>query len=146
MKRFCSIACGIALVCFMGIAHADTHHNGHDLIKGKLNTNGKHELHTTGNHTAHAHVKDGKISHVEVTHKTKGATKVTKYKSAKKHHAQAEPGIQHHYASIDAANDCGAAIAFVGFGFVTDTGLLIIYWFPVTIVLNGDAGAVVYNP
>jgi hypothetical protein len=128
------------------------HYNGHDAIKNKLNTPGKHEIPSpTNTHTTHAHVNNGKVARVEVNHKTKGPVNVAKYKSAKKFHAQAE-GTQHHYVSIESTEltEAGGAqpavIAFVGFGFFDDSGVLHIIWFPVTIVLNGDAGAVDYNP
>ncbi len=141
MTRIFGIALLAAVAGIVGLAQADTHHNAHALIQGKLNQNGKHVLHATKTHTAHAHVQGGKISHVEVTHKTKGALKVSKYKSAKRHHAQAESGVEHHYVSAQ-----GVVTAFVGFGFIDDAGVLVIYWFPVTIVVNGDAGCVAYSP
>jgi hypothetical protein len=139
---------GIAgLVAFLGLARADTHHNAHKLLGNKLNTDGKHVLHSSGDHTAHAHVKGGKVHKVEVVHKTKGAVNVTKYKSAQKYHANAGSGVEHHYVgfnSDDATQECGGAIAFVGWGY-TVNGVVIIYWFPVAIVIGTDAGAVVYT-
>ena len=69
--RFLGLACLAALVGLVGLAHADNHHNAHGLLGKKLNTNGKHVLHTTGEHTAHAHVKGGKVANVEVIHKTR---------------------------------------------------------------------------
>jgi hypothetical protein len=149
MIRIVGFAALAAMFGLVGLAQADTHHNAQSLLGKKLNTDGKHELHTHGEHTAHAHVKGGKVAKVEVTHKTKGAVNVTKYKSAKKHHAQAESGVEHHYVGFnpDATNDdCGGAvIAFVGWGYVVG-GVVIIYWFPVAIVIGGEVGAIIYNP
>ena len=147
MARILSFTCIAAMFGFVGLAQADTHHNAQALLGNKLQTNGKHELHTSGDHTAHAHVQGGKVAKVEVVHKTKGAVNVTKYKSAKKHHAQADSGVQHHYVGFnpDDNDDCGVAIAYVGWGYVVN-GVVIIYWFPVTIVLGGPVDAVVYVP
>jgi hypothetical protein len=148
MTRFFGLACLTALVAVVGLARADNHHNAQALLGNKLKTNGKHVLHTNGQHTAHAHVKGGKVTNVEVTHKTKGAVQVTKYKSAKRHHAQAESGVEHHYVSLngdESDEECGVGIAYVGWGYRVGN-LVIIYWFPVEIVAGGVGGAVVYVP
>ena len=145
MARIFGLACVAALAGALGLVQADNHHNAHALLGNKLNIDGKHVLHTNGEHTAHAHVQGGKVARVEVAHKTKGNVAVTKYKSSKKHHAQAEPGVEHHYVSFETHQETGLAIAYVGWGY-TVGGVVVIYWFPVTVVLNGDAGAVVYNP
>jgi hypothetical protein len=146
MTRVFAMTCLAGMVAFVGLARADTHHDAHKLLGDQLKKDGKHELHTEGDHTAHAHSKGGKIAKVEVVHKTKGAVAVTKYKSAKKYHAQANPGVEHHYVSVspdDAGDECGGAIVFVGWGY-TVNGVVIIYWFPVAIVIGGPDGAVVY--
>jgi hypothetical protein len=54
------------------------------LLGNKINTDGKHELHKRGDHTIYAHVNGKKISHISVTHKTKGEVPVKKYKTNKK--------------------------------------------------------------
>jgi hypothetical protein len=153
MTRLFGLTGVLALLACIGVANADNHHNGHSLIKGKLNQNGKHVIHSAGNHTAHAHVKGGKISHVEVAHRTKGMRQVTKYKTTKRFHALAEQGAEHYFVMTDDAAASGDTLetqfvvtAFVGFGFIDDNGQLIIFWFPVAIVLGGDTGAVVYDP
>jgi hypothetical protein len=148
MIRFLGLACVAALFALVSVVQADNHHNGHSLIGDKLKTNGKHVLHTHGDHTAHAHVTGGKIAKVEVNHKTKGAVKVTAYTSNKKLHADAGSRVEHHYVSLDpeaAEPQFGGAIAWVGWGY-TVNGVVIIYWFPVTIVVGIPAGAVVYAP
>jgi hypothetical protein len=148
MYRILGLACIAALFTLVGLAQADNHHNGHSLIGDKLKTDGKHVLHTNGDHTAHAHVMKGKIAKVEVAHKTKGAVKVTPYTSTKKLHANAGPGVEHHFVGFDPnaiEDECGGAIAFIGWGY-TVNGVVIIYWFPVTIVVGVPVGAVVYTP
>ena len=45
---------------------------------------------------------------------------VTKYKSAKKLHALADSGVEHHYVGFNPTegdDDCGVAIAYVGWGY-----------------------------
>ncbi len=142
-RLLCLAAATAALFGFFGLAQADNHHNGHDAIRGK--PDGKHQLHTVGNHTAHAHVKGGKVAQVEVNHKKKGQVNVRRYKSSKKHHASAD-GARHHYVSFDPGEEIGGVTAWVGFGYLNDNNQLVIIWFPVNIVLNGDAGCVGYNP
>jgi hypothetical protein len=147
MTRVIGLTCIAGLVAYIGLARADDHHDAHKLLGDKLKNDGKHELHSKGDHTAHAHVKGGKVAKVEVVHKTKGMVAVTKYKSAKKLHAQAGSGVEHHYVGFnpdDVTDECGGAIAFVGWGY-TVNGVVIVYWFPVAIVIGGDGGAIVFT-
>src|SRR5207244_301331 len=105
-----------ALIARTSVQADHKHHNAHELIKDKLKTDGKHELHKHGEHTAHAHVEKGKIKTVTVIHKNKGAVKVTKYKSEKKHHALANPSNEiHHYVVTE--EEAQFVTVFVGFGF-----------------------------
>jgi len=147
MSRIHVLAGIVGLFGLVSLAYADTHHNAQELLGKKLGTNGKHVLHTNGDHVAHAHVQGGKVSKVEVIHKTKGAVAVTKVMSAKKLHAQAESGVEHHYVSLetDGTEPAGVAITYVGWGYRIGA-LTIIYWFPVAIVVGGTQGAVLYTP
>src|SRR4051812_19452136 len=103
MSRIATGLALAALMSFMSPGQADStryyeftqvkphkdhaHHNGHELIKGKLATNGKHVLHKSDNHHAHAHAENGKIAKV-TAHDPKGKDlKVVKLKSMQKHHA-----------------------------------------------------------
>ena len=72
---------------------AHQHHPAHQLLGNKINTDGKHEIHKRGDHTIHAHVKGKKISHISVTHKTKGEVRVKKYKTNKKMVQLGVPGF-----------------------------------------------------
>lgn len=145
------------VVCLMGVfqAIADTHHNGHSLLGGRININGKHRIHNTGIHSAHAHVDGGKIKTVSVVHNRTGrAVSVRKYKTARRLHAGANPGAEVHYVMMEteAAGETtfvslpdGEEVAqlqtvYVGFGFV-ENGQLIIFWFPVQLVFGGDQDA-----
>jgi hypothetical protein len=147
MSRKIVIAGIAGLFCLVGLAYADTHHNAQNLLGKNLGKNGKHVLHTNGDHTAHAHVQGSKVTSVEVVHKTKGAVKVTKVVTDKKHFAQAEPGVEHHYVSLntDDTEPVGVGIAYVGWGYRVGA-LTVIYWFPVAVVANPATGAVVYVP
>src|SRR5262249_18309558 len=61
-------ALGLSLFALTGLVQADTHHSGHAKIQGK--GNGKHHLHSTAHgHVAHAHVQNGKVQGVSVSHK-----------------------------------------------------------------------------
>jgi hypothetical protein len=147
-----------------GFTLADTHHDAHAKIVGK--GDGKHLLHTTPQgHVAHAHVTNGKVKKVEVTHKGKAIT-LTKYKTQKKLHAMANaPGgaqftmedsdnVVNVFASSDGSDDTGDArlasaqlTMFVGWGFFNQfTNQWVVFWFPVVVVDGGDLGAIVFTP
>src|SRR5215470_17036714 len=84
-RVFTAAVASAGMLPFIGAAWAaHSHHAGHQLLGAKINTDGKHEIHKRGDHTIHAHVKGKKISHISVSHKTKGEVAVKKYKSKKK--------------------------------------------------------------
>jgi len=60
------------------------HHSGPQLLGGRLNTNGTHEIHKVGEHTVHVHVQNKKVASVSVMHRTKGNVAVKKYKTNRK--------------------------------------------------------------
>jgi hypothetical protein len=142
---------GLSLFALPGLAEADTHHNGHSLIQGK--GNGKHQLHATPQgHVAHAHVNNGKVQQVTVTHKG-NAHAVRKFKTRQRLHAladlpgQFEGGEVTHFVSTNAAADPAdpadpQVFVYVGFGFYNQfTNQWIVFWFPVAMVWGGDSGA-----
>ena len=145
MIRFFAFTGVVVLLALTGSAEAHSHINGQALVQGR--PNGKHAIHATGKHTAHAHVQGGKVAQVSVTHKTKGNVGVTKYKSKRRLHASLGSDVQHHYVSLDDTQETGfVATVYVGFGFIDDFGQLVIYWFPITLVLGGDSGATSMDP
>jgi hypothetical protein len=80
---------------------------------------------------------------VTAAHKGR-ALKVTKYKTAQRRHAMTDPRGAWHLVMADA--EAKAATFFVGFGFLNRvTGQLIIFWFPVNLVQDGDAGCTDYD-
>ena len=85
-RRFFGAAvASFGVLAFARLAFAAHHHHPADQLLGnKINTDGKHEIHKRGDHTIYAHVNGKKISHVSVTHKTKGEVSVKKYKTNKK--------------------------------------------------------------
>jgi hypothetical protein len=149
-------ALGLGLLALAGPIQADTHHNGHKAIQGK--GNGKHHLHTSSHgHTAHAHVQNGKVNGVSVSHKGKSLS-VKKVRSTKKLHALAdvpegmpftlaETGDAMNFLATDTAPADGSRSSaqftvWVGFAFYNQfTNQWIIFWFPVDVVYGGDAGA-----
>jgi hypothetical protein len=144
MVRSLRLACCAALiggVVLIGVVQAaDKHHHAKELLGNKLNTDGKHELHKVGEHTVHAHVKNKKIKEVTVTHSSKGAVDVKKYKTSKKV-VLANPGEATHFGLAEA--DSCDTILYVGYAF-TDGIHWYFYWFPVDEVEGGDANCIDY--
>ncbi len=122
-----------------GKAH---HQNGKQLLGDKLKTNGKHELHKKGPHTATVEVKDGKIVGVTVKHAKNGAVAVTKYKTSKK--LAHTDGLQ--LASLQLAQVQNLGTVYIGYAYVDEYGDEEIYWFPYDMIYDGDTGAVEYVP
>ena len=87
-RRFFGAAvASVGVLAFARVAFAKHQHlPAHQLLGNNINTDGKHEIHKRGDHTIYAHVKGKKISHISVTHKTKGEVLVKKYKTNKKSH------------------------------------------------------------
>jgi hypothetical protein len=83
------ILCLTSLVALIGIAQADDkHHNGHQAIKGKKS--GKQQIYRGRNHSAHAHLRNGKVTGLSVKHNRTGKAKaVKKFKTNQKRHAMA---------------------------------------------------------
>jgi hypothetical protein len=142
-RLFGAVVALVGSMAFIGAAvAAHQHHAGHQLLGDKINTNGKHEIHKRGDHTIHAHVVNKKISHVSVTHRTKGEVPVKKYKTSKKHFtAEVETLVQP--ASYQVAQ---ASIVYVGYAYTDDAGEQYIYWFPAEMIVDPFTGAVDYVP
>src|SRR5689334_9769406 len=85
-RRFFGAAvASVGVLAFVRLAFATHHHHpAHQLLGNKIKTDGKHEIHKRGDHTVYAHVKGKKISHISVTHKTKGEVPIKKLKTNKK--------------------------------------------------------------
>src|SRR5438128_386009 len=93
MVRILALVCACALIGIPALTSAsqaaDRHHAGHDKLGKRIQQNGKHEIHRTTNHAIHAHVKGKKVTGLTATHHKSGKqTKLTKYKSTRKLHAQ----------------------------------------------------------
>ena len=143
-RLFGAAVASVGTMAFIGAAFAaHQHHAAHQLLGNKINTNGKHELHKRGDHTAHAHVVNKKISHVSVTHRTKGDVPVKKYKTSKKHFAAAETGTLVQLASYQVAQ---GTIVYIGYAYTDDAGEQYIYWFPAEMIVDPYTGAVDYIP
>jgi hypothetical protein len=119
------------------------HHNGQQLLGGKIKTNGTHVIHKKGNYTTSVEVKDGKIAGLHVKHAKKGDVPVKKYKTNKK---MALAGGHFVYASFPSAQDQYVGTLWIGYAFVDDYGYEEIYWFPYDMILDGDTGAIEYVP
>ena len=128
---------------------AHQHHPAHQLLGNKINTDGKHEIHKRGDHTIYAHVKGKKISHISVTHKTKGEVPVKKYKTNKKvvqlgvsGFAAGETGTLGEPVSYQLAQQI---VWLIGWAY-NDFGEEYYYWFPAEMVVDPFTGAVDYIP
>jgi len=118
------------------------HHSGKDLVGDQIKKDGKHQFHQNGKHTAFVNVKGGKIAGVTVTHAEKGNVPVKKYKTGKKM-AQAD-GLQYASFQLAQAQDLGST--YIGYAYVDDFGIEVIYWFPYEMILDGATGAIDYVP
>src|SRR5262249_24433833 len=84
-RIFTAAVASVGALPFVGAAFAAHQHQAaNQLLGNKTNTDGTHEIHKRGDHTIHAHVKGKKIERISVTHRTKGAVAVKKYKTNKK--------------------------------------------------------------
>jgi hypothetical protein len=131
------LVCVTAILALMGVVQADDkHHSGANKVK--LNAPGKQKIHqTSAGHTVHAHVTNkNKVQNVSVSHKTKGAQTVKKFRSNRRQHAMNSNGTDVHYVAYETE----AVTLWVGFGFQWGGGWMI-FWFPVDQVDGGDAGA-----
>ena len=138
-----AMACSLMLVG-AGVAFAKGSHKhqaGLQLLGGKLNTDGKHEIHKVAGHTVHAHVSNKKIARVTVTG-PKGDVPVKKYKSSKK---MASLGSSHEFIVKISTNEIAQAAGdYIGYAFTDPlTGDTYIYWYPADVVLD-PSGAEIY--
>ena len=149
-RIFTAALASAGVLPFVGAAFAAHQHQAaHQLLGNKINTDGTHEIHKRGDHTIHAHVKGKKIERISVTHRTKGAVAVKKYKTNKKVVALSGPGF--------AAGETGRLVEpvsyqvaqqivwMIGWAY-TDLGDEYYYWFPAEMVIDPFTGAVDYVP
>jgi len=137
-------------VAFVTNAFAKHNHNsGQQLLGGKLNTNGKHDIHKVGEHTVSVQVSNKKVAGVTVTHRTKGNVAVKKYKTSKKMALGGDFD-----APMEAAETlvlpvgyqvAQSAVVYIGYSFFDGIDEQI-YWFPSDIVVDPLTGAVEYVP
>ena len=140
-------------VAFAGSAFAAAKHNHHDgaaLLGGKINTDGKHEIHKNGEHTVHVQVQNKKVAGVTVTHRTKGEVPVKKYKTSKKM-VQGNGLIPAAEAADDPVQRAdyrvAQAVTYVGYSYIDPvTGYEEYYWYPAIMVVDPLTGAVDYVP
>ena len=127
-----------------GKAHGKAkHHDAKNLLGEKIKHNGKHVLEQKGDVTASVDVQNGKVAGVHAKHAKKGDLPVTKYKTDKKvvrnEPVNEEPRlipVQLEYVGT----------TWIGYSYIDDDGYEEIYWFPYDMVLDGDTGAIYYDP
>jgi hypothetical protein len=128
------------------------HHDGAQLLGGRIGTDGKHEIHKNGACTVHAHVQNKKIAAMSATHSSKGALAMKKYKSSRKmvEGDGSVPVASESTGGLLQLADYRVAqsnITYVGYSYVDpDTGQEEIYWYPADMVIDPVTGAVSYVP
>jgi ribosomal protein L21 len=140
-----AVAVSLGLFCAVDVALAaskSNHHDGQQLLGGKIKTNGHHVLHKKGEHTVSVEVKGGKIAAVHVKHAKKGDVAVTKYKTGKKM-ARADGPRGSAFVQVQ---DQYLGTTYIGFAYVDEYGNEEIYWFPYDMILDGATGAIEYVP
>ena len=131
----------IASACAVGAAQVSLaknphHNNGHNLLGGKLDRDGKHEVAKIGNNPVTAEVKGKKVVNMSA-----GNLPARKVKSNKK---MAEEPIGN--MKLAANGDIQLAQVEVYYGYCFDSGLEeYCYWYPATDVIVTDTW-VVYSP
>jgi hypothetical protein len=125
-----------------GKAKQHKHVSGKSLLGDRIKQNGHHKLEDNGKFSAYADVANGKITGVKVSKSDQGDVPVTKYKSTKKM-ASLSSGAKIYLAQY--GYDDTATTVWVGYGYVDDFGEEIIYWFPVDMIADGEAGCVPYD-
>jgi hypothetical protein len=131
-------------IAFAAAAKKQNHHDGHQLVAGKLKTDGHHDIDKKGHYTASVDSKGGKIAAFHVVHNTKGTIPVKKYKTNKKMAQATEPHLT--YASFALVQDTDMGTVYIGYSYIDDYGNEEIYWFPAEEILDGDTGAIEYVP
>jgi hypothetical protein len=149
-RLFGAAVASVGVLAFARLAFgAHHHHPAHQLLGNKINTDGKHELHKRGDHTIYAHVKGKKISHISVTHKSKGEVHVKKYKTNKKVVQLRVPGFAAErigaFAEPVSYQLAQQMVWLIGWAY-DDLGDEYYYWFPAEMVVDPFTGAVDYIP
>ncbi|HEY0194932.1 MAG TPA: hypothetical protein VGC42_27655 [Kofleriaceae bacterium] len=140
MQRLLTIIVALGLVMCVGVAYGkgkkpSRHHDAHAMTKDKLKTDGTHEVHRNGKHTASAEVQGGKIKSFHVKHATKGEVAVKKVKSKTKV-AMLD--------MVDAPIAADTLYAYDGYCYIDDDDVENCYWYPVEVVIDDFSGAVEY--
>lgn len=118
------------------------HKNGKQMLGDKINKNGKHTLETKGPNTVSVDVKDGKIAGMSVKHSKKGELPVTKYKTKTK---MASADVLQ-FASMQHVQLQELGIVYIGYAYYDEYGYEEIYWYPYSMIYDGDTGAIEYIP
>jgi hypothetical protein len=115
----------------LAVAKNEHHNSGHNLLGGKINQNGKHEIHKIGNNSVVAEVNNKKIVNMSA-----GSLPVRKVKSNKKMAAEGVLGG----INVAANGDIRLAqLTDVYYAYCFDTGLdVYCYWYPASDVIVTD--------
>jgi hypothetical protein len=107
------VAFGLNVAAAPPVAQKATQLDAKPLVAEKLKTNGRFQIHQSGQYSVFADVNNAKIRAVKVSHPGFGGVPVKKYKSAGR----------------------------VGYAYVDEKGAQVVYWFPRDMVEDPDKGA-----
>jgi hypothetical protein len=126
-----AVLASLLVAAGLAIAKNEHHNNGHNLLGGKINQNGKHEIHKIGNNSVVAEVNNKKIVNMSA-----GSLPVRKVKSNKKMAAEGVLGG----INVAANGDIRLAqLTDVYYAYCFDTGLdVYCYWYPASDVIVTD--------
>lgn len=120
------------------------HHDGHRLLGGNLTTAGSRSIDKKGDNAIAVELKNGKIAGFRVTRAAGGNVPVRKVWSSKRMAKLQTAGLQ--TASFDLGHDPYLEMVYIGYAFLDESGEEHVYWFPVDMILDGEAGASEYVP
>ena len=124
-------------------ARARAHRNvyGMDLLGDKLASNGDQKLVVQGKFAISAYIHSGKIAGLKVRHAEKGDVPVTKYVKKAERPGRSDVRL----ASLSRASLAQLVPMWIGYGYTDDENEETLFWFPIDVILDGDAGAIEYD-
>ena len=145
-----SVLALVGSIAFVGTASAKHNHNsGPQLLGGRLNADGTHEIHKVGEHTVSVDIQNKKVAGVSVTHRSRGNVAVKKYKTTRKmaQGNEIDAPVKMNGSLIRPAGYqvAQSAVVYIGYSFFDGVDEYI-YWFPAEMVVDPFTGAVDYVP
>ncbi len=134
-RNILSLLAACTFVATAGTANAKNphHNNGHNLIKGKLKQNGRHQVDKAGQAAVSADVSNGKVTAMSANHPQKGNLPVRKVKSRRKFADLAPGRVQ---LAANAEDVQVAQMVEYYYAWCFDDGIdEYCYWYPADVVI-----------